>query len=65
METRKCQAELRVLTLMPEYFPLEKMSLPVSSSKAMMKATPSKLRRNNAFIIKQDVLVLIYDQLYD
>lgn len=52
METWKCQAELRFLTLMPEYFPLEKVPLPVSSSKAMMEATPSKLSRNNAFFYK-------------
>lgn len=40
METWKCQAGIASFWLVLEYFQLEKMSLPVPSSKAMMELHP-------------------------
>lgn len=44
---------------------VKKMCFPVPSGRTMMEAASSKLRGNSVFIIKQNVLVLMFDQLYN
>lgn len=66
METWKCQAENWDFWLVLEYFQLEKMSPPnCPPAKPWWKLHPPSEEELGTLIVKQDVLVLIYDQLYN